>query len=414
MNKIERKDSQLHTRLFAGMIALLALNIPAQAEDGINIGNLKLTPSLRGSYVYDSNVQRDPETRDHLSDTYFTTTLGLVARNSTDALQVEARGWGRLRRYDTFTDKDMEEYGFLLGASAGSRDILTTRLNLRWADLNDFSQEPFFQDIRDAQRISIEMAPDRSEASSRQISAVGLAIGRDLTEEIEFDAGVQYSEVNYDEDLLLDYKTYRAAVELARALTDKSAVLAVGSAGRQESDGFDATAETRAMRLGLKTRATQKVTFKGSAGLREFKLEGLNERRNQRFDYELQADWRASTKVIAFVNAETVIVPASDERRNARQTRRASGGMTYYALPFLNFTLMGSFGRVDYVDPVQVRGEMIDKYVDTVGGQLIARFQPRIKWLSLSLSARYDSNSSNDPNAEYDLWRFSASGTLRY
>jgi hypothetical protein len=407
---------------FCNRVALIALSswaltpasIKAGPGDGIQLNHLTLSPFVSAAYNDESNPFKRPDRQNPESDSFTELTYGLNANNKTDALEIDARFWGRSKHYDTATERDADEYGMRAGVIAGSREGIAAALNVRYADIDDFQRAPYFQDLNDLKRQGLALAPDRSDASARELFDTGLLLGRDMTDKSELDLGFQYIDVAYDSSELLDYDVSKLSLEVAHQATAKSSVFLTGEYSDQNSDGFEAGAESYTLRAGLKSRATEKVRYRGSYGFKDYERTGARETSQTEHSFELRADWIASTKIIVFVNAESDIIPAADESNNAREIVRGSIGATYKMLPTVNLSLLGTAGRTDYTDPVNTAAGAIDKYIDSLGGQLLISYAPRAKFMNVFASLRYDENTSNDPNAEYDNLRATIGLNLRY
>lgn len=408
-------------RCTAAALALSWLLLPAGVAavkagpgEGIKVNNLTLSPFVTGAYNHEDNPLKNPDSSNPESDYYLEATAGINANNKTDALEVDLRLWGRTKEYDQFTERDADEWGGRFGVIAGSRDRLATTLNARYADIDDFQQSPYLEDLRDLKRQGLALAPDRSDASARELFEGGVLLGRDLTDKSELDVGVKYTDVAYDASELLDFDTTRIDAEVAHQATAKSSAFITGEFTDQNSDGFEAGAESYAARIGLKSRATDKIKYRAAYGFKDYERSGADEKSQTKHSFEARADWQASTKITVFLNAENDIIPASDVANNAREIYRGSLGATYFVLPTLNLSLLGTIGRTDYTDPVTIRSGTIDKYIDSYGAQLLVRYSPPVQFVSVFGSLRYDENTSNDPGAEYDNLRATIGLTLRY
>ena len=412
--------------------ALLAMALGAGLAlagpgEGVRVGYLTMHPFVDGSGTYDSNV-------------------GLVRTNEQDDVFYDAQGgvdfsyepsWGRIdgrgfvlhRWYTDFTDKDFENAGERVSAHAGKRDTLSVIVEQSYRRIDDYDRSTYFGEPINPESRDVSLTYDRSMRLRRTLNDFGAVLGRQLTERVGVDVGGSYSEQDYSDRRLYDTDEKRGQIEAGYRLTDKTDGLLTLQYRREHNASFAGDADAFVIRGGLKTRSTDKLTFKAGAGLEDYQREGADGAPNttgnysaaQRdggdesyFSFDVAGTWIATEKLTLELSGRNGVQSAPQYANTANRVTVTSLSELYRLLEPLTLSLTGSYRQDDYLDPVQEGGLVWDREDNRWAGLLRADYTPRAKFATVYGEIGYENDDSTIPEYRYDQLRAGLGVSVRY
>jgi len=360
----------------------------AAPGQGIHAGPWTFNPYADVSGTYDSNID---QSRAVVSDDIFTdATLGLRAGYSSYMVEFNGLGFMSQRNYSEATDKNFGAGGELLRLKYGNRDLVEVEVDQTFRRVEDIDR---YVNEAAVGGVSPDSVLDITARSRRDVSQAGLSGGKNVTDKLELDAGYRFDDVNYDQASLFDLRNHVGQVEAARQLTDKSAGFLTVKGALQENLSLDDQAEYYAARLGLKTKGTDKVTFKGSAGFQYYDRSSGDGRTSLNFD--LSSSWAATDKIIFQAGGRNGSQMSSLYADNGADYRIFWLGGTYKVTPALSTTLSGAYRVDDYMEPVVDKNRLVDRQDKGAAGRFRIDYQAPAKFLKVYTEATYEDMSSN-------------------
>lgn len=391
-------------------VSLVSLSAMAEPGDGINVGNTVISPFAELVGRYDSNVfQTNKDTKD---DFYADGAIGLALKNKTEQLELMGRIWGQARRYDDVEGRDADDWGQSLGALFGQREMLAVALYQRYAQLDDYDRTPGSVDRMNLSEVALDLTGDRADRAKRNVFDVKAGLGKVVTDKVELDMTYAFSDVDYKETGLYDWKEHRGELAGRYNLTDKTAALLVGELGLQDSKGLEDDSKSGVARVGIDHKLTAKTSLRAEGGYEHYNSGATGESSIDMINYRLRGSWDASDRLTIKVVGQNGIFPASIYAQNVkRQARLSLGG--YYALTEAVFvSLSGSVSDEKYESKVARGDELVEDKTTYVGGQFRVDYQPPVKFFNLYASVSYlDADSSIE---DYQRWRAALGLQMRY
>lgn len=385
----------------AGMICG-AFAAPGQ---GIHAGPWAFNPYVDVAGTYDSNIdQARTGARD---DIFIDSTLGLRVGYSTYLLEFNGLGFLSQRVYSDATDKDFEAGGELLRIKYGNRDLVEVEADQTFRRVEDVDR---YVNEAAVGGVSPDSVLDVTARSRRDVSQAGLSAGKNVTDKLELDVGYRVDDINYDQAGLFDLRNHVGQIETAHQLTDKSAGFVTVKGALQENLSLDDQAEYYAVRLGLKTKGTDKVTFKGGAGVQYY--DQANGEGSAGFNFDLTTSWAATEKIVLMAGGRNGSQMSSLYADNGADYQIFWLGGTYRITPAISTTLSGAYRVDDYMEPVVDNNRTIDRQDKGAAGRLRVDYQAPAKFMKVYAEASYEDMSSNVE--DYDDTRMALGVILMY
>jgi hypothetical protein len=371
--------------LISASVICAAFAAPGQ---GIHAGPWTFNPYADVSGTYDSNIdQSHTVERD---DIFTDTTLGLRAGYSTYMVEFNGLGFLSQRDYSDATDKNFGAGGELLRLKYGNRDLVEVEADQTFRRVEDVDR---YANEAAVGGVSPDSVLDVTARSRRDVNQAGVSAGKNMTDKLEVDAGYRFDEINYDQASLYDLRNHVGQVEAAHQLTDKSAGFLSVKGALQENLSLDDQAEYYAARLGLKTKGTDKVTFKGGAGFQYY--DQANGDGRMSFNFDLISTWAATDKIILMAGGRNGSQMSSIYADNGADYRIFWLGGTYHVTPTLSTTLSGAYRVDDYMEPVTDNNRIVDRQDKGAAGRFRIDYQAPAKFLKVYTEATYEDMSSN-------------------
>ena len=392
--------------LTAGLISATLIGaVNATPGQGIHTGPWTFVPYADVSETYDSNVN---QSRIVEKDDFFTdSTLGLRAGYSSYMLEFTGLGFLSQRNYADVTDKNFGAGGELLRAKYGNRDQVEVEVDQTFRRVEDIDR---YGNEAAVGGVSPDSVLDVSARSRRDMNQAGISAGKNVTDKLELDAGYRFDEINYDQAALFDLRNHIGQVETAYQLTEKTAGLLTVKGGIEENISLDNQAEYYAARLGLKTKGTDKVSFKGGAGVQYYDQD--TDDSATKFNFDLVSAWMASEKIILQAGGRNGAQMSSLYANNGTDYQIFWIGGTYRITPAISTTLSGAYRVDDYMNPVTDNNRQINRRDEGFAGRLRADYQAPAKFLKLYTEASYEDMSSNVE--DYSDTRIALGAVLSY
>ena len=253
--------------------------------------------------------------------------------------------------------------------------------------------------------------PSRASATSRRdVNNVGISAGRNLTDKLQLDIGYRFDDINYDDPTLLDIQNNIGQAEGAYRLTDKTDALLTLLGGIQDNGASD-PANYYISRVGLKTRGTDKVIFKGGVGVQFYERPSADDITS--FNYDLSASWIATDKITFQAGGRNGTVLSSLYADNGSAYNTVWAGASYKIIPTIVLSGNASFRQDAYLDPVSFEGGTKDRTDkgSGIGGRV--DYLTPAKFLKLFTEVQY-SNVKSSISPTYDETRVALGLNLQY
>ena len=365
-----------------------ALAVSAEPGQGIHYGSWTISPYVDMSATYDSNVNQSRS--DVKGDVFGDATLGLRVGYSSYQLEFNGLGFLSGRKYADVTENDFTAGGDLLRLKYGNRDQIAIEVDQTYRHITDIDR---YGSEAAVAGVSPDSVLDVSARSQRDIMQAGISAGRNLTDKLELDAGYRFDDVNYDQSALADLRNHIGQIEAAYKITDKSAGLLTVKGAVQENRRTDDSANYYAARLGMRTRSTDKLTFKGSAGVQHYSPPSGDSETG--FNFDLVGSWVATERIGVEAGGRNGSQMSSLYANNGSDYQIFWLGATYRINPSVSTTLSGAYRIDDYMNPVESAGGMVDRKDKGFAARVRADYQAPAKFLKVYGEASYEDASSN-------------------
>jgi len=394
--------------LVAGlMCAILVSAANAGPGQGIRSGPWVISPYADVSGTYDSNINKTGANQ--TDDFFLDSTLGLRAGYTTSLLNLSGLGFVSSRNYADNTDKDFGAGGELVRIIYGTRDQIMVEADQTFRRVEDIDR---YASEAAVGGVSPDSVLDVSSRSRRDVNQAGISAGKDLTDKLELDAGYRFDNINYDAASLFDLRNHVGQLETAYKLTDKAAGFATVKAAVQENVTLSSDANYYAARLGMKSKGTDKVTFKGSAGFQQFELQDGDTK--SALSYDVTTAWAASTKVVLQAGGRNGSALSSMYANNGAEYQSVWLAGKYQFNPSISTTMSGAYRVDDYINQVTDNGQAKDRKDNGFAGRFRADYQAPAKFLKLYTEASYEDMSSNIDAQDYNDTRVMLGAILSY
>lgn len=395
-------------RVMISALMGVALISAASAEpgNGIHAGPWMFSPYANLKETYDSNVDKTPVAKK--DDFFLDSEAGLKLGYS--AYMVDFSGLGFLgnRNYSDLTDKDFSSGGEILKFKQGTHDTFVIEANQTFRRVEDI-------DVHGSEAAVLGVSPDSvldsSATSRRDINNVGLSVGRGLTDKMVLDVGYRFDDINYEDPSLFDILSHIGQAEGAYRMTDKTDSLVTLQAGLQDNGEISDPASYYIGRVGMKTRGTDKVTFKGGVGVQLYERPSSDDVTS--FNYDLSASWIATDKITFQAGGRNGTVLSSLYTDNGSAYNTVWAGASYKIIPTIVLSGNASYRQDDYLDQVTVPGGTKDRTDKGAGiGGRVDYLTPA-KFLKLFTEVQY-SNVKSTISPTYDETRIALGMKLQY
>ena len=392
--------------LAAGLIsATVIYTANAAPGQGIHTGAWTFSPFAAVSETYDSNINQTPS--DQQDDFFLDSTLGLRAGYTTYLLDFNGLGFLSGRNYADATDKNFGAGGEALRAKYGNRDQVEIEADQTFRRIEDIDQ---YGNEAAVGGVSPDSVLDVSARSRRDMNQAGVSAGRNLSDKLELDAGYRFDDINWDQSSLFDLRNHIGQLETAYRLTDKTAGLLTVKGAIQENVSLDNEAEYYAARLGLKTKGTDKVTFKGGAGVQYYD-QAVGDS-DTMFNFDLVSAWAASDKIVIQAGGRNGSQMSSLYANNGTDYQVYWIGGSYQLTPAISTSLNGAYRIDDYMNPVTDQNRTVDRKDKGFSGRVRADYQAPATFLKLYTEATYEDVNSNV--ADYSDTRIALGAVVSY
>jgi hypothetical protein len=397
----------MNRTVIAAMMGL-ALISTAKAEpgNGIHAGPWTFSPYASLRETYDSNVDKTPVNK--LDDFFLDSEAGLKMGYSAYAIDFSGLGFLGNRNYSDLTDKDFTSGGEILKFKQGTHDTFVIEADQTFRRVED-------ADLHGNEAAVLGVSPDSvldsSSTGRRDINNVGVSVGRDLTDKMVLDVGYRFDDVNYSDPTIYDIQNHIGQAEGAYRLTEKTDSLVTMQAGMQDNGVISDPANYYIGRVGLKTRGTDKVIFKGGVGVQLYERPSADDITS--FNYDLSASWIATEKITLQAGGRNGTVLSSLYTDNGSEYNTVWAGASYRVIPTIILSANASYRQDDYLDPVAVQGGTKDRTDKGTGVGARVDYLTPAKFLKLYTEAQYQ-NVESTISPTYDETRIMLGMKLQY
>lgn len=393
--------------IFAALVgAAMISTARAEPGNGIHTGPWMFSPYVNLRETYDSNVDKSPVNK--LDDFFFDSEGGLKMGYSAYAIDFSGLGYLGYRNYSDLTDKDFSSGGEILKFKQGTHDTFVIEADQTFRRVEDIDMHGSESAVMG---VSPDSVLDSSAVSRRDINNVGVSVGRDLTDKMTLDVGYRFDDVNYADPTLFDIQNHIGQAEGSWRLTDKTDSLVTLLGGIQDNGVISDPANYYIGRVGLKTRGTDKVIFKGGVGAQLYERPSSDDVTS--FNYDLSAAWIVTEKISLQAGGRNGTVLSSLYAANGSAYNVVWAGASCRLIPTLVLSANASYRQDDYLDPVAVAGGTKDRTDKGTGLGVRADYMTPAKFMKLYTEAQYQ-NVESTLSPTYDETRIMLGMKLQY
>ncbi len=419
--------------------AALSLSSVWAFNEGLRVGPLRLNLWGELTGTYDSNVrlvvpsgeiqersifadEDIGDVSDKEEDIFFELTLGGRLFRETDQFLGELILLGQARRYDDFDDLDNESFVQELNFILGERrtDRFTLGLRQIYREIFDLEATAYPDDLTNPDTEQLFLSEDRTERVSRQLLDLAGILTWRMTDKLNSDFSVAYGSIEYDTERLFDWTDIKFQAEFDYQVTDKTAALLTGQYGIQDSDALANEPDYFVIRGGFLNRTTDKLSFKGGAGVGRYDrfeaseaaledspdIDQSGDDTIDYFSFDVAGDYDLSQRTKLQFIGRNAIQPAAQYADNPKLVTVASVGISHRMLERFRLAATVSYRNDEYEDPVEVDTDEFVYQDDTIwGGQLRFDYLPPKGHLNLYAEARYENRETTIPGEDYDQLR---------
>ncbi len=374
-------------------LALLAGNALGKPGEGIQpVEAVVIHPFVELTYNYDSNPHLLPKDQEK-EDFFWDLSPGVNISRTRENIRMEGLVWGRFRRFDTFTDKDVDDWNEEMRLALGRHEDLNMKLHERFGRVSDYDLSVRTMDVAaegtgNRYMESPEAPPlsvmERTERVDRYLLDCGVGVGGPLSDKTYLDGLVDYGMVDYIPAELYDSTEEKASVKAAREVTDKSSAVLVGEFIQMENDSLSDPAYYYAGRAGWRWQGTFKSRFEGSVGYYGFDANQPGDLPSLRRDgpaYDLAWYWQARPKLSVSLGGRSEMQLAPDTANNAKLVNMVTGSATYSATQRLSLTLLIGYRHEDFSEGEALAQDLlVSRLVEQIHGRVHCDYQV-FKWL---------------------------------
>ena len=391
--------------ILIGLLATGAMVCRAEPApgNGIHFGRGAISPYADLSATYDSNVANEQGE----ADDFFQEDAGIISGYTSGPIDLGLDGFFTAREYAKESGGNFESGGERFKAKYEREDTLSVEARQSYRRVEDIDQQ---RDSIGVLGVSPESVLDASARDRRDINQAGVGAKEVLTDKLDVRAGYEFDAVNYVNSGLLDVTDQNGLLESGFQITEKSAALLSGIYGEQDVNESSESMKYVKGRVGLETRGTDKLSFKGGVGVQNYDRSfGGNK---SSFNYDLLAIWTATDKVGFQAGARNGAQLSSVYADNGTEYSSVWLAGRYRIVPTISLSLTGSYRRDDYIDPVDNNGVLVDRTDDGYGVQGRVEYQTPAKFLMAYAETGYQQVNSNIH--DYDETRVTAGVRVQY
>jgi len=388
----------------------VALSSPG---DGINLGGgFSLSPFVRGSATYDSNVHL-AETNE-TDDIFYGLVGGLSLLKTEEDMTINLRGWYRARRYQDTKVLDDEIFQENLDIVFGNIEKLQFRFDQRYSDVSDYEYTQPERGGEAHEDQTLRLIEGRTRRTKRQLNDFGGSVAR-RSDKLLLKGKGGYASVDFDNPTLHAWTEKEGEANLDYEITDKSSLSLVGVYGEHTTKNKLRDTRFTKLRVGTRSHRTDKVTFAMGAGIEIYRAEdafGTTNLNEETFHYDVSGAWAVTRKVSLQVFGRNEIIPTSAFVENTKEVSQFSLGALWRPFEDWQTTLGGSYRRDDYSRPI----DGIDGKESLRGVQWKLGYVPTDQIMNITLNVRYEKFKTNlkHLNHDYDQLRVSLALNLTY
>lgn len=398
----------MRKRVIINMMMGIALISSAGAEpgSGLHTGPWALSPYANLRETYNSNVGKVPANKQ--DDFFFDSEAGLRFGYSAYEVDFSSLGYLGTRNYSDMTDQDFSIGGEVMKFKQGTHETLVIEADQTFRRTEDI-------DLHGSEAAVLGVSPDSvldsSATTRRDINNIGVSAGRNLSDKMTLDIGYRFDDLNYEDPAVFDINNHIGQAEGSFRLTDKTDSLVTLLGGMQDNGVISDPANYYIGRVGLKTRGTDKVVFKGGAGVQLYERPGADDVTS--FNYDLSAFWIATDKITVQAGGRNGTVLSSLYADNGSAYDSVWAGVSYRFIPTILLSANASYRQDDYLDPVVVSGETKDRTDKGSGLGARVDYMTPAKFLKLYAEIQYQ-NVESTVAPTYDETRIMLGMKLQY
>lgn len=386
--------------------AQLPADISVGAGPKMGDDSLKLRPYIEAKGSQDSNFKETPTDED--SETYFDVLGGLQLSYAGPNLQLLVAGFGSSRMHSDYTDDDFETYGEGIRLIYGTRDTLKITVNQAYRNVTD--NDAFGSEVA-VGGVSPDSVLDTAASQERDIMQAAVVLGYNLSDKTDLDGSYRFDSVDYTDKTIQKVTSHTALFEIASKVTDKTSGVLALKTGIQDGDQIDESADFYSASLGLKTKGTDKLKLKATAGFQQYNRPGdLDSEESTVFD--AMASLRASEKLSLQAGARNGTQLSSLFAGNGTEYSIFFAGARLAVSPSVKLSANVAYRQDDYLDPVTINGALVDRTDKGTSFSIRADYKTPSEYMNLF--AQVVQQSIESDAGDYDQTLASLGVRLQY
>lgn len=378
----------------------------AEPGNGIHAGPWMFSPYANLRETYDSNVDKSAVNKQ--DDFFFDAEAGLKMGYSAYMIDFSGLGFLANRNYSDLTDQDFTSGGEILKFKQGTHDTFVIEADQTFRRVEDI-------DLHRSEAAVLGVSPDSvldsSTTGRRDINNLGVSVGRGFSDKMVLDIGYRFDDINYADPSLFDLQNHIGQAEGSYRLTDKTDSLVTLQAGLQDNGVISEPASYYIGRVGMKTRGTDKVIFKGGVGVQIYERPSADDVSS--FNYDLSAAWMATDKITFQAGGRNGTVLSSLYTDNGSDYNTLWAGASYRIIPAIFLSGNATYRQDDYLDPVAVSGGLQNRTDKGTGVEARVDYITPSKFMRIYTEVDYSSVESTI-SPTYDETRLMVGVNFQY
>lgn len=358
--------------------------------EGIQLGQVNLSPYVSGSYSHDSNPALDAsdEREDEITELHG----GIHLSGSGEQFSWESDFWGTDKRFDKLDEFDNTDFGEMVNLIMNSKGGTTLKID----------QQAY--EVEDIDRVS-------SSIEKVKVFRISSELSRHITEKTHLSGFYRYTDKDYDDPDRFSFSSHEFDLQADYDLSEKTAIYASSKFSELEGISNNDKGEVLDGIIGFLVNVTDKIDAKAGVGLMELNSDDSDE---QEATFEAKIQYAVTDKVELNLNGYREIEPSSISSENYVTISKAEVEIIYTMFTSLRLTLAGTYREFDLNNPFELGEELVNKTEDLYS--LIARldYQTPADALELFLIGEVNDQDSTIDSIDYSQYSISAGISIQY
>jgi len=375
---------------------------PEPEMTGVHVGPISISGSMDVGVYWDSNPA------------YASGKYGSDVRSATAlrfdpeiTLAIKKLDWDATLRswytYDYFLDPSSGSFKDIIDQKNYGEDFSLNFYSPRGTHLN-FTESYELEDRMDVVNVpSANGGVINASWQPRQNITVGGKVDTPVGEKTTINAGLNGTDLIYNNPALYDWRALNGSLGVARQITPKTDLCLNLTDSIQKGSGVSGMDELWCVSIGARSHNTTHITYKIDAGFMGYSFNN-GEYTDSGLFYDASATWSINSRLTATLSGGAAIQPTESATNNYTLNQSIALGLSYVATRRLTTTFNAVYSHADYNGEPQ-RNPITDALATRDDDQvaLYARADYRLqRHVGLFLSAEYTKNLSSIDFYDYD------------